>query len=255
MILPEQKAQEMLYQARDFAEKAGVTVRALHHYDHLGLLKPSRRTDAGYRLYAEQDFARLQQIVTLKFLGMSLKQIKHLLQQEHFDVLIQLQIQRQVMEEKRRHLDRAIQAIQGAERVLASGEKPNSAIFKTIIEVIEMQTNTEWLKKYYTEEQLAELAKRGTPEIIAQAQNDWTQLIAEVEANLQEDPGSPKAQSLATRWAKLVEGFTMGNPELAASLCNLYQDEANWPTTFQKLYSDEVDAFIKKAMAIRKQAG
>ncbi len=253
--MPEQKATEMLYQARDFAEKAGVTVRALHHYDHLGLLKPTRRTQAGYRLYAEQDFARLQQIVTLKFLGMSLKQIKQLLQQEHFDVLFQLQLQRQAMEEKRRHLDRAIQAVQGAERALASGEKPNSEIFKTIIEVIAMQTNTEWMKKYFTEEQLAELANRATPEIMEQSQNDWAVLIQEVEASLQEDPASEKAQSLAARWAKLVEGFTMGSPELAANLCSLYKDEANWPTTFKKLYSDEVEVFIKQAMAIRKQAG
>jgi MerR family transcriptional regulator, thiopeptide resistance regulator len=255
MAMPDQKAQEMLYQAGDFAEKAGVTVRALHYYDQIGLLKPTRRTEAGYRLYAEQDFARLQQIVTLKFLGMSLQQIKVLLQQEHIDVLFQLQFQRQAMEEKRRHLDRAIQAIQGAERALASGEKPNSEIFKTIIEVIAMQTNTEWMKKYYTEDQLAELAQRGTTEILAQSQNDWTQLIAEVEANLQEDPASPKAQDLATRWAELVEGFTMGDPELSASLSNLYQDEANWPATFKKPYSDEVEAFIQKAMAIRKQAG
>lgn len=251
--MSEQKAQEMLYQTKEFAEKAGVTVRALHHYDHLGLLKPSRRTEAGYRLYVEQDFARLQQIVTLKFLGMSLKQIKDLLHQGHFDVLVQLQMQRQAIEEKRRQLDRAIQAIQRAEHVLASGQTPSSEIYKTIIEVLEMQTHTEWFKKYYTDEQLAELAMRNTPEIIEQSQKDWAVLIQEVEASLQEDPAGPKAQSLAVRWAKLVEGFTMGNPELAASLCTLYQDEANWPTTFKKLYSDEVDVFIKKAMVIRKQ--
>ena len=50
----------------EVAALAGVTVRALHHYDRLGLLKPARRTAAGYRVYSESDFARLQQIVTLK---------------------------------------------------------------------------------------------------------------------------------------------------------------------------------------------
>lgn len=253
--MPEQRAREMLYQARDFAQKAGVTVRALHHYDQIGLLQPTRRTEAGYRLYAEQDFARLQQIVTLKFLGISLKQIKILLQQEYFDVLLQLQIQRQAMEEKRRHLDCAIQAIQGAEHVLASGRKPSSEIYKSIIEVIAMQTNTEWLKKYYTEGQLADLAKRNSPEVMEKAQNDWAVLIQEVEASLQADPASEKAQSLAARWAKLVEGFTMSDPKLLASLSNLYQDEASWPTTFKKPYSNEVEAFIQRALAIRKQAG
>ena len=54
-----------MYRVSEFAEKAGVTVRTLHHYDRMGLLKPSGRTGAGYRLYGERDFARLQQIVII----------------------------------------------------------------------------------------------------------------------------------------------------------------------------------------------
>ena len=68
-----------LYPPHEFAVLAGVTVRALHHYDRLGLLKPVSRTQAGYRLYSEHDLARLEQIVLLKFLGFSLKQIGELL--------------------------------------------------------------------------------------------------------------------------------------------------------------------------------
>ena len=67
-----------MYRVSDFAEKAGVTVRTLHHYDRLGLLKPSGRTEAGYRLYGERDFGRLQQIVTLKFIALPLRQIKRI---------------------------------------------------------------------------------------------------------------------------------------------------------------------------------
>jgi DNA-binding transcriptional MerR regulator len=73
------KMKGMLYQAKEFAALTGVTVRALHHYDRLGLLKPSGRTASGYRLYGAGDVARLQQIVTLKFIGLSLKQIKEVL--------------------------------------------------------------------------------------------------------------------------------------------------------------------------------
>ena len=58
-----------MYRVSEFAEKAGVTVRTLHHYDRMGLLKPSGRTNAGYRLYGERDLVRLQQIVTLKFIS------------------------------------------------------------------------------------------------------------------------------------------------------------------------------------------
>jgi DNA-binding transcriptional MerR regulator len=56
------------YQVREFALLSGVTVRALHHYDRLGLLRP-RRSHNGYRAYGEQDLARLEQIVALKFVG------------------------------------------------------------------------------------------------------------------------------------------------------------------------------------------
>jgi len=60
-------------------------VRTLHHYDRLGLLKPSGHTEAGYRLYGERDFARLQQIVVLKFIGFPLKQIKNVLDNLYAD--------------------------------------------------------------------------------------------------------------------------------------------------------------------------
>ncbi len=63
------------FRVRQFAELAGVTVKALRHYDRLGLLRPVRN-EAGYRLYQLADLARLQQIVALKSLGLPLKQIR-----------------------------------------------------------------------------------------------------------------------------------------------------------------------------------
>jgi len=57
-----------LYRVKEFAELAGVTTKALHHYERIGLLRPGR-TDAGYRMYAERDLERLEQIIALKFLG------------------------------------------------------------------------------------------------------------------------------------------------------------------------------------------
>jgi len=74
------------FKAIEFAKLAGVTVRTLHHYDRIGLLKPSGYTDAGYRLYRQEDLIRLQQIVTLKFIGFSLPQIKNLLNSNSFDL-------------------------------------------------------------------------------------------------------------------------------------------------------------------------
>jgi len=82
---PKTEGETKHYQAIEFARLAGVTVRTLHHYDRIGLLKPSGHTDAGYRLYRKHDLIRLQQIITLKFIGFSLNHIKNLLNNNSFD--------------------------------------------------------------------------------------------------------------------------------------------------------------------------
>ena len=73
-----------------------------------------------------------------------------------------------------------------------------------------------------------------------------------MEAAVGEDPASPKVQALAARWRKLIEGFTGGNREVQAGLNKLYADQANWPSTFKKPYSDAVGALMCQAMAIAK---
>lgn len=236
---------EPTYQAQQFATRAGVTVRTLHHYDRLGLLKPSTYTAAGYRLYRESDLARLQQIVTLKFIGFSLHEIKTLLGQSGRDLATALRRQREIINQKRQHLGMAVQAIEKAERVITSDETDWEA-FKNIIEVINMQNDMEWTRKYYSDSAREKLAARATPEVVEQGQNDWAQLIKEVEAAVQagEDPASEKAQSLAARWSNLIQQFTGGDAEVSEGLKKLYADQSNWPPHFQKPYSDEVEAFI-----------
>ena len=249
------KTAKNLYQASEFAERTGVTVRALHHYDRLGLLKPSGRSAAGYRLYGTRDFARLQQIVTLKFIGLPLKQIKNVLERDSFDLSKALRLQREILGEKRRQLEMAISAIEKAEGLVASDGEPDWESFAKIIEVINMQNDWEWVKKYYTEEQLQELAQRGTPEVLEKGQQDWALLLKEVNEAVGEgvDPASERAQALGARWAELIERFTGGNPAIAESLRNLYRDQANWPAGAKKPYSDDAMNFIGKAQAARKK--
>ena len=245
---------QQLFRIKEFAEKAGVTVRTLHHYHRLGLFEPSGRSEKGYRLYSEQDFAPLQQVVTLKFLGFTLKEIKGLFEREPPDLLLTLRRQRSLMEEKRRRMDQALTAIGRTERMLASGGKPNWEAFVQIIEVTQMQTDTTWMKKYYSTEAQADLAERGTPEAHQKGQEQWTELIREVEASLGEDPAGEKAQALATRWSALIEAFTGGNPAVAEGVNKLYADRNNWPGDFKKPYSDEVGQFIARCIEIGKQS-
>ena len=244
------------YKAAEFARLAGVTVRTLHHYDRLGLLKPTGRTPKGHRLYGERDFARLQQVVTLKFIGFPLKQIKDILNRSSFDLAGELRRQREIISEQRRRLEQAVNAIEKVERVLASTDEPDWEVFAEIIEVINMQRDMTWTNKYYSEEAKQKIAERASTvprDVIEQAQRDWPALIKEVEASLGEDPASDKVQALAERWAKLVQGFTGGDAEIQQGLNKMYADKQNWPATFPKPYSDEVQAFMAKALAIRKQ--
>src|SRR5712692_1172200 len=248
------KRSERLYKTAEFAKLAGVTVRTLHYYDRLGLLKPSARTAKGYRLYGERDFARLQQIVTLKFIGFPLKQIKRILNRDSFDLAKELRSQREIIVEQRRRLELAVKAIEKVERVLASTAEPDWEVFAEIIEVIKMQNDMQWTNKYYSVEAKQKIAERAATvprDVIEQAQRDWPALIKEVEASLGEDPASEKVQALAERWVKLVQGFTGGDPEIQKGLNKMYADKQNWPSTFPKPFSDEVQAFMQKALAIR----
>jgi DNA-binding transcriptional MerR regulator len=205
---------------------AGVTVRTLHHYDRLGLLRP-RRTESGYRLYRESDLDRLEQIVALKFVGLPLKRIKTLLDRDNLELAEALPRQRLVLEAKRKLIDRAIHAIEDAERTLATGQRPDAAILKKIIEVIEMQDNPNWSEKYYSEEALAKLKekqKEWTPELQEQSTKRWTELYRDVEASHDENPASPKTQALAARWAALIKEFTGGDPEITKGLNAVWKD-------------------------------
>jgi len=135
-------------------------VRALHHYDRLGLLRPSarERTQNGYRVYGEQDLVRLEQIVALKFVGLPLRRIKALLNRHELAGV--LRMQRRVLEAKRGLLDQAIEAIRQAETAAVAGQRPDAAILTKIIEVMEMQNDSEWTMKYFNDAAQAKVAER-----------------------------------------------------------------------------------------------
>ena len=242
----------------EFAERAGVTVRTLHHYDRLGLLQPNSRTSAGYRLYGERELARLQQIVTLKFLGLPLKDIKRLLDRSDLNLTETLHLQRQLLTEKRRQLNVAIQAIAEAERSANLSRTPDWAVLKKIIEVMDMENNSEWTKKYYSEEAQAKVASRArswTPELQAKVSEDWQNLVRDVEAAMAagEAPSGAKVQALAQRWTELVRGFTCGDPEIQKGLNKMWADRKNWPENQPKYFSDEVQDFMMKAITGMKK--
>jgi MerR family transcriptional regulator, thiopeptide resistance regulator len=250
-----QQSQE-LFKTQEFAKLAGVTVRALHHYDKLGLLKPRQRSRSGYRLYSQRDFGRLEQIVVLKYLGIPLKQIRGLLEADA-KLGQALQRQQMVLAEKRRQLDRAVTAIENAQRCFDPRREPDWNLLKYVVQEIEMQNSVDWSKKYYSPEAREKVEARKSlwsPELQERVSREWSALFADVEAALGEDPASAKAQALAARWKKLVGEFTGGDAQIQKGLNAMYADQGNWSATTKSAYGikPEIMEFITKAMRAGK---
>jgi DNA-binding transcriptional MerR regulator len=219
------------YRIGEFAKLAGVTVRALHHYDRIGLLKPQRGS-AGTRLYRLEDLERLEQIAALKFLGIPLQEIKLLLKHGPLTLVDSLHVQREALAEKRNLIDRAVLAIEAAEKVIQSGRTTDASILRKIIEVIDMQPQEKSMRKYYTEEAWIERERirRQTPlETRQKNVQAMRQVFAEIEAGIDLDPASEQAQALTKRWLQLAEIAHGGNEAVRAGNMEAWKDRPNWP--------------------------
>ena len=238
----------------EFARDAGVTVRALHLYDRLDLLKPAALTESGYRLYGEVELARLEQILALRFVGFTLEQIKELLGGSTPPLAMALRMQREVIVRRKRRLESALAAIDQAERALHADEPADLwATLRNVIEVFEVQNDWEWTKKYYSGETLERVEERRretTHAVVEQGQRDWSALIAEVEQAVARgiDPSSDVARALAERWRALLLQFTGGDAGIQQGLNRMWSDTTHWPADFKRPWSDAADAFIKAAM-------
>jgi DNA-binding transcriptional MerR regulator len=242
------------YQAHEFAQRAGVTVRTLHHYDRLGLLKASRRSRAGYRLYSDPDLIRLEQIVVLKSIGLTLKETRELLQRDRSALQEALARQQRVLTEKRRHIDQTIRAIGAARRALETESEPNWTLFTRIIKEITMQNETDWTKQYYSDEAQAKVDARRhlwSPELQEKVTRQWNDLFRDIEAALHEEPAGPVAQQLLARWRELVSAFTGGDPDIQQGLNRMYTDMPNWPAERREKFGirPEIQDFIMKALS------
>jgi DNA-binding transcriptional MerR regulator len=226
-----------LYRVHEFAQISGVTVKALHHYDRLGLLK-AQRSDAGYRIYTGRDLERLEQIVVLKFLGLSLQQIKFVLDRAAMELPEALRLQRQAIEEKQRLLARALSAIVEAEKAIRPGEPTGPAVLKRLIEVIHMQDKFDALKQYYSEEQLTKF-EQAAAKIRSGPVEEWKSLNREFAAAAAagEDPAGENAQALGARLLEFMKRDAGGfrglvqlahDPEFRASMKRHVDDKENW---------------------------
>lgn len=210
----------------ELAERVGLSVRTLHHYDEIGLLRPAGHTGSGHRLYGEQELQRLQRILSLKQLGLSLEEIQRSLDEPGFSTLEVLERHLGVLVENiahqerlRHHLSTIVTRLRDAKEV--SGELLLQSIEETIM-----------FEKYYTPEQMEALKKRAAlvgDARIQQVQEEWQEIFAALaeEKAKGSDPKSEAMQALARRAKGLIAEFTGGDPGIERSLGKLYRGEGS----------------------------
>lgn len=240
------------YTVSQLAKMAGVSVRTLHHYDHIGLLKPSSRTVAGYRLYEEQDLLRLQQILFFKELDLPLTEIQAILDDPEFDQMEALKGHRRLLQLQTERLARLLRTID-----------------KTILRLTEdnMPLTDEELYEGFTKEQVErysrEVKERYNPELVKISQKrvrnmsktQWdalkaegdevTRLIGEV---MDKDPSDPEVQALIARHHAMIEKFYPASAEVYSGLGQLYADNEEFRQYYEK-YRPNLADFMKTAMA------
>jgi MerR family transcriptional regulator, thiopeptide resistance regulator len=208
----------------ELAKRTGLSVRALHHYEEIGLLAPGRQGSGGHRRYSAADVARLQQIRSLRQIGLSLGEIRECLASPSFTL-------RRVVE---LHVTRLRERIAREEDLFRRLEQLLRRLSATPkVEVDEILYALEGIalaERYFTADQRRWIAERAKNYSVAAARRDarkWQTLMDEVAEAMErgDDPRSAKVRRLAARWHKLVLGFTRGDPGITQSLRNQFEHE------------------------------
>jgi len=206
------------------AKRTGLTIRTLHHYDEIGLLKPSTRSASGHRLYGEGDVERLQKIASLRHLGFALDEIAACLDRPEYTLerTLDLQIERiDAQIERHRRMRTLVARLR--DRLRSREEISVDELTRTIEATMSYE-------KYYTPEQLRQLERRAEEvgaERIEEVEREWKTLFSAFEEAMAAglDPASEEVRALAHRSADLIAEFTGGDPGIRSSLESMYRAE------------------------------
>ena len=234
-----------MWKVGQLAKRTGISVRTLHHYDQIGLLTPSHRTESGHRLYDRDDVVWLQQIVMLRQLGFALEEIGATLRRADTSLprVIEMHLAR-----LRGQIERERRLCARLEQMSAWLRAEEEVSVEEFMKTIEEMTMFE---KYMTEEQLETLRKRGEtvgPQRMKEVQEEWPRLIEEVRAEMQRgtDVNSPQVQALAKRWMSLVNEFSGGDAAIETSVSTMYRSEPGAAERFG--FDMKVFEYIKPAL-------
>lgn len=257
------------YSVKQLADLAGVSVRTLHHYDQIGILKPATIKQNGYRVYGEKELLILQQIMFFKELDIPLEEIERILKLPNFDLQNALKEHRHLLLLKKKRLDglvdtidKTIKRINSKETMTSndsqnakSGRVPKDAELYNSFDTKEVDQYAEEAKQRWghTEAYKQSQERYGK---MSQAEKDKVgaegdKLMKEIAAAMKEGKtsNSSEVQALIHRHYEGLRTFYDPNPEMYKGLGEMYSADDRFRAFYQK-YADGLAEYLRDAMAI-----
>ena len=238
----------------EVSELTGVSARALHHYDQLGLLKPAAVTEAGYRLYDEDSLVRLQSILLFRELQFPLKDIGAILDSPAFDRNKALDQQIHLLELQKEHLENLIDLARGIKGMELKHLTDFRAFDTRKIDEYAREAKASWgqTKEWKEYEQKARGRTRDQDKAIAQGMMD---IFAEFGAIRDTDPASSAAQALVQKLQSYItEHFYTCSDQVLLGLSKMYDGGGTMTENIDKVGGPGTGDFAAKAIAVHCKA-
>ena len=237
---------------KQLSKLAGVTPRTLHHYDAIGLLKPTRVGANGYRYYGEDSLLRLQQILFYRELDIPLDDIKKIMGRRDFDVLGALQSHKDALKKQVARLNRLINTVDNTIKHLEGKDIMNEKeYFEGFSEEKQEKYALEAEELYGAESVQASMKKwkgysaEEKKRIMEEGSKNYTDMIAA----MPNGADSPEAQAIVERWRKHMEYFWTPNLDQLLALANGYVEDPRFKATFDKIHPKLAD-FMREAVKV-----
>lgn len=233
----------MLIQVGELAKRAGITVRTLHHYEQTGLLLPSARSAAGYRLYNLADVQRLHMIQTLAKAGLELAEIRDFLEQRSLSLAELLDGQITLLDKQLRSIHTLRNRLVELRTGLTDDATPDLESWLQTLELMNMYD------RWFSKEELQQLPFAVEKEALADI---WSGLVTEVKHSLEQNVSvtDARATDLASRWMERLEQDTAGKPEFLTRLNEMHSVEPQMQE--QTGITPEITDYITRAFAESK---
>lgn len=234
---------------KEVSALTGVSVRTLHHYDAIGLLKPARVTEAGYRLYGDRELGRLQTILLFRELQFPLKEIKEILDSPGFDPMEALEHQIKLLELQRSHLDKLISHARQIQRtgVTTMDFKPFD---KHDMDAYAAEAKAKWGKTdaYHEFEQKTSGRTREQMQSTGDALMD---IFAEIGAVRHTSPDSEEAQALIAKLQRFIsENYYTCTKQILRGLGMMYIAGDSMTENIDRTGGEGTAEFAHKAIEI-----